>query len=293
MNISSMTGFARADGALGTATWPWEVRSVNGRGLDLRMRLPPGLRGPRAQVREGIAQAPHARQRHGGAQRLARSSAATVRLNDGPRRGRRRRGGLRERLGAEPCARGSAGAARACSRSSKSRTIEAHRRAHGRGDGGSLTSALDGIVVARRAEGGGSPPLIEAQLEEVERLARRARPRPRDRRRQSWRASRTVARLLETGQGLDRERLHQEAVLIATRADVEEELQRLTATLVRRVTSSIEPGAVGRKLDFLAQEFNREANTLCSKAATRRLRTPRAALKVVIDQLREQVQNVE
>ena len=92
---------------------------------------------------------------------------------------------------------------------------------------------------------------------------------------------------------LDSDRLHQEAVLMATRADVEEELARLTAHVAAARDILDEPGAVGRKLDFLAQEFNREANTLCSKANAVDVTRLGLQLKTVIDQFREQVQNVE
>ncbi len=99
--------------------------------------------------------------------------------------------------------------------------------------------------------------------------------------------------MLEAGNGFDPARLHQEAVLLATRADVEEELQRLASHISAARELVAENGAVGRKLDFLAQEFNREANTLCSKASDIEITRAGLALKTVIDQLREQVQNIE
>ena len=101
-----------------------------------------------------------------------------------------------------------------------------------------------------------------------------------------------IGRLLEAGVGLDEGRLYQEAALLATRADVEEELKRLSAHIAARASSrSREPA--GRRLDFLAQEFNREANTLCSKANDAETTRAGLALKAVIDQMREQVQNIE
>ena len=102
-----------------------------------------------------------------------------------------------------------------------------------------------------------------------------------------------MSRLLDVGNGFDATRLHQEAVLLATRADVEEELQRLASHIGAARELIAEDGAVGRKLDFLAQEFNREANTLCSKASDIEITRAGLALKTVIDQLREQVQNIE
>ena len=98
---------------------------------------------------------------------------------------------------------------------------------------------------------------------------------------------------MEAGNGFDEARLHQEAVLLATRADVEEELRRLRAHIAAARDLLAEQGAVGRKFDFLAQEFNREANTLCAKANDTEITRAGLALKVVIDQMREQVQNLE
>jgi uncharacterized protein (TIGR00255 family) len=102
-----------------------------------------------------------------------------------------------------------------------------------------------------------------------------------------------LRRLNETGAGLDAERLHQEALLIATKADVQEELDRLRAHIgaARDLLAQVQP--VGRKFDFLAQEFNREANTICSKAADIEISRAGLELKTVVDQLREQVQNIE
>jgi uncharacterized protein (TIGR00255 family) len=158
----------------------------------------------------------------------------------------------------------------------------------------SLTTVLDGVITARSAEGRRLGAVLEAQLAEIARLVGLIEASPaRTPAAIKERLKEQVARLLETGQGLDPARLHQEAVLLATRADVEEELKRLKAHIeaVRELMS--DPGAVGRKLDFLAQEFNREANTLTSKAADAEIARLGLALKVVIDQMREQVQNVE
>ena len=102
-----------------------------------------------------------------------------------------------------------------------------------------------------------------------------------------------IVRLLDTGAGFDKDRLHQEAVLIATRADIQEELDRLFAHLEAARALMASPEPAGRKFDFLAQEFNREANTLCSKALDKTLTAIGLELKTVIDQMREQVQNIE
>jgi uncharacterized protein (TIGR00255 family) len=158
----------------------------------------------------------------------------------------------------------------------------------------SLEATLDKLVEARRAEGARLEDIIRDQLVQIERLAAEVRASPsRSPEAIVVRLKETIARLFETTAQLDQERLHQEAMMMATRADVEEELQRLAAHVSGARDILGEFGAVGRKLDFLAQEFNREANTLCSKANAVDITRLGLQLKTVIDQFREQVQNVE
>ena len=158
----------------------------------------------------------------------------------------------------------------------------------------SLSGALDGVQAARQAEGARLGKVFDEQLREIARLVDLIAASPsrspdaiRDKLKEQ------VARLLETSQGFDAARLHQEAVMLATRIDIEEELKRLQSHIVaaRDLLSAAEP--VGRKLDFLTQEFNREANTICSKANDAEIQRAGLALKAVIDQMREQVQNIE
>jgi uncharacterized protein (TIGR00255 family) len=158
----------------------------------------------------------------------------------------------------------------------------------------SLDGAMVALVVARTAEGSRLAATLNAQLDEIERLVRIVEASPaRTREAVEQRLKEQVARLMDATNGFDAARLHQEAVLLATRADVEEELQRLTSHISAARELIAENGAVGRKLDFLTQEFNREANTLCSKASDIEITRAGLALKTVIDQLREQVQNIE
>ncbi len=158
----------------------------------------------------------------------------------------------------------------------------------------SLDGAMVALVAARAAEGARLAATLNAQLDEIERLVRIVEASPaRTREAVEQRLKEQVARLMDAANGFDAARLHQEAVLLATRADVEEELQRLTSHIGAARELIAENGAVGRKLDFLTQEFNREANTLCSKASDIEITRAGLALKTVIDQLREQVQNIE
>ena len=146
----------------------------------------------------------------------------------------------------------------------------------------------------QRAEGAKLDSVLKGQLERIADLVGEARlGQSRVAGLIRSRLAEQLARLMETGPGLDPDRLHQEAAILATRADIQEEIDRLGAHIeaARALLAAGEP--VGRQLDFLAQEFNREANTLCSKAADIEPDPHRARLKAVIDQLREQVQNVE
>ncbi|MGI9374316.1 MAG: YicC family protein, partial [Hyphomicrobiales bacterium] len=158
----------------------------------------------------------------------------------------------------------------------------------------SLDDTLSGLVEMRASEGVKLEELLVGQLDEIERLSIAARDCPaRTVEAIQTRLSEQVAKLIEASTTLDAERLHQEAVLIAAKADIQEELDRLFAHVeaARALLAGGEP--VGRKFDFLTQEFNREANTLCSKSNDQALTAIGLDLKAVVDQMREQVQNVE
>jgi uncharacterized protein (TIGR00255 family) len=150
------------------------------------------------------------------------------------------------------------------------------------------------MVEARGAEGGRLKAIVAQQVVEIEQLVAQVEGSPsRAPAAVRQRLKEQVGKLMETGTGLDETRLYQEAALLAARADVEEELKRLTVHVAaaRALLSAKEPA--GRRLDFLAQEFNREANTLCSKAVDPETTRAGLDLKAVIDQMREQVQNIE
>jgi uncharacterized protein (TIGR00255 family) len=295
MTIKSMTGFARTDGAAGTTSWHWEVRSVNGRGLDLRLRLPPGFEGLEPRIREMASK------------RLARGSLSinlNVRRSEGVSQIRLNEAALRQVLTAldklqamanveVPRADGLLGI-RGVLEFVEPEEGEAEMRARTDAMLASLEKALDGLVAARASEGGRLEEVIIEQLAAIEKLVQSVQRSPaRNAEAIRQRIREQLARLLEPGVPLDETRLYQEAALLATRADVEEELKRLTAHIAgaRELLASNEPA--GRRLDFLAQEFNREANTLCSKASDAETTRAGLELKAVIDQMREQVQNIE
>lgn len=295
MTIRSMTGFGRADGVHGDVRWHWEIRTVNGRGLDLRLRLPPGYDALEPKIREAAGKA------------ITRGSV-TVTLNVA---GGSSISGIR--LNEEILAQVVAAAERVQQMAHcempradgllslrgvmevvEAEETEAEREARTAAVLSSLRKALDGVIQARSDEGKRLADVLSAQVSEVETLTARIAASPsRTVEAVQARLKEQVAKLLEASQSFDPGRLHQEAVLIATRIDIEEELKRLAShvTAARELLASKEP--VGRKLDFLTQEFNREANTVCSKANDGDIQRAGLALKAVIDQMREQVQNIE
>ena len=294
MSLKSMTGFGRADDAIGTTRWHWEVRSVNGRGLDLRLKLPPGLESLEPRVRE-IA-----------GKRLARGNvgvALTVRREEGVSQIRLNTDVLHQvRAAAEQVrvAVGGDGPSVDTLLGIKGvleivEVAESEEEADARAKAmmASLTTALDSLIAGRSAEGQRLRTILLDILSEIERLAQAIGQSPaRSPEAVRARLREQVARLLE-GPNFDEQRLHQEAVLLATRADIEEELQRLGAHIAaaRELLDMVEP--VGRKLDFLTQEFNREANTLCSKSNDTEITRLGLQIKALIEQMREQVQNIE
>jgi uncharacterized protein (TIGR00255 family) len=295
MSIKSMTGFSRVEGAAGSVAWHWELRSVNARGLDVRLRLASGTEALEPKVREAVG-------RH-----LVRGSV-TVSLNV-----ESRAGALEIRLNEEALAQVVKAVAHIRELTEAApphadglmaikgvmevvEVAESGEAAAARVGAilSSLEQALGALVQSRLGEGARLKAVLAANLTEIERLVGLVETSPaRTPAAIAARLKEQVARLLETANSFDPDRLHQEAVLIATRADVEEELKRLRAHIAAARELLDEDGAVGRKLDFLAQEFNREANTLCSKANDVDITRAGLALKTVIDQMREQVQNIE
>ena len=295
MTIKSMTGFARADGAIGPISWHWEVRSVNGRGLDMRLRLPPGYEALEARIREAVGK------------RIVRGNL-TVNLNvkrsEGETQIKLNESALRQVLAALDSLKTTIETApprpeallgiKGVLEVVEPEESEAETQARTEAMLASLAEALDGMVRAREAEGRRLSAIVLDQLAAIERLVASVEASPaRSPEAIRQRLKEQIGRLLETGVGLDEGRLYQEAAMLATRADVEEELKRLGAHIAgaRELLASREPA--GRRLDFLAQEFNREANTLCSKASDPETTRAGLELKAVIDQMREQVQNIE
>ena len=293
MTLNSMTGFARADGSQAGVGWYWEVKSVNGRGLDVRVRLPQGHDQLEPKVREAAAK----RFVRGSltinlsAQRD--TSGVEVRINDNAlAQVLRAVEEVRRLTGAPPPSADGLLALRG--------VLEV-TEADGALDSDvaaamlvSFDGALDALAAARAEEGRRLTAVLTNHIDEIERLTRLVQTCPsRTPEAIRVRLADQVAKLTDASPALDPVRLHQEAILLATRSDVEEELQRLAAHVASARGLLSESVPAGRKLDFLAQEFNREANTLTSKAIDIDVSRAGLALKTVIDQFREQVQNIE
>jgi uncharacterized protein (TIGR00255 family) len=290
-----MTGFARADGSANGTRWTWEIRSVNGKGLDIRLRLPAGFERLDPAARERCA----GQLTRGNIQStltiVSDASAARIRINEDVLgevlAAMQKIGG---RIDVQPPTLDGILSIRGVVEAADNELDEAARTALDEEILKSFDRTLTDLVAMRAREGQAIGNVLGARLSEIARLVRAAEASP-ARRPEAIRArlAEQVAALLDAAPALDPDRLHQEAVLLATKADIREEIDRLDAHVVAATEMLAEGGPVGRRLDFLAQEFGRETNTLCAKANDRTLTAIGLELKAVVDQLREQIQNLE
>ncbi len=293
--LASMTGFARSEGSSDPFGWSWELRSVNGRGLELRFRLPPGFDALEPALREQAA-----RQLKRGnvtanlsvkrpevsrmapdetalEQVLALSLALAARIP-----------------GAEPPRAEALLAMPGILRPAAAAEPEEAAKANEAAVRDGFAVALNALVAARHGEGGRLHAILSRLLDEVAVLHRTASEQAADQpAAQKARMLESVQALLKEAPPLPEERIAQEVALLASRSDVREELDRLMAHVEAARALLAEGANIGRRFDFLVQEFNREANTLCSKSASVPLTATGLKLKATIEQLREQVQNVE
>ena len=295
MPLSSMTGFARATGSDETGAWGWEAKCVNGRGLDLRCRLPAGFDHLEPAVRAAASE------------RFKRGNLSLTLTFDRTKDQRRYRinralldellalgRGLEGRVASEAPRLEGLLAVPGVVEAATEAEDEEHARRREQALAGTLAQALDRLAAARQEEGARLARVLDERLGEIaaltETAAASAAAQPAA---QRERLARLLRTLLEAEPSLPEERLAHEAALAATKADVSEELDRLRmhVAAMRALLSAHAP--IGRQLDFLCQELNREANTLCSKATEMELTRIGLALKGAIEQLREQIQNVE
>jgi uncharacterized protein (TIGR00255 family) len=290
-----MTGFARAGGQMDDVSWQWEVKSVNARGLDIRIRLAPGAEALEVPVRNAIGEAFSRGSfninltvtRVGASTRFSLNHELLDQLLGVVKEVEGRVKGGTVQIDGLLRVRGILDAVEEVESEEHKAKREAAMTA-------SFTEALAAIGVARESEGERLATVLQGQVNQIAELAKRAttvaaaQPAAiRDR------LKAQMADLLAGSTNLSEERLAQEAAMLAGKADVREEIDRLNAHVSQARELIGGGGAVGRRLDFLSQEFNREANTLCSKAGDIELTRLGLDLKAVIEQFREQVQNVE
>lgn len=295
MAINSMTGFAREAGATGPFQWAWEIKTVNGRGLDIRLRVPPGFdavgEDARGQLQKalsrGMCQLNLALAKTAGAPKVRINQDALeslvgalgrLKLPDGMR---------------TPSVDGLL-AVRGVVEVEDETEDEAAREELARDLRAAVARLIGSLQEARRVEGRALAKVVVGHLSEMERLVEAAESSP-ARRPEAIRArlQTQVAALLDAADALDPARLHQEAALLAARADIREEVDRLRAHIAAARDLLQAGGPVGRRLDFLAQELGREANTLCAKANDVSVSRIGLDLKAAVEQFREQIQNVE
>ena len=295
MALSSMTGFARGHGVAGTYAWAWEIKSVNSKGLDLKLRLPPGWDAVEAGVRTRASEV------------LARGSVfanLTVKREGAPPVVHVNEPvlaavltalkGLSGKIEAAPPTLDGILSLKGVIEVGEAEENEDERRAAEAAIVAGFGTAVASLAEMRRVEGGTLGRLLMTRLSEIGALAARAEAAP-GRKAEAIKArlAEQVATLLESSQRFDADRLHQEAILLATKADIREELDRLAAHVAQARSLIAGGGTIGRKLDFLAQELNRESNTLCAKANDVELTNIGLELKAVVEQFREQLQNLE
>jgi uncharacterized protein (TIGR00255 family) len=295
MALSSMTGFARGHGVAATYAWAWELKSVNAKGLDLRLRLPPGwdaievparARGAEALSR-GTVYANLTVERQGVTpsvqvnEQVLEAVLATVKR-------------LSSRLEAAPPSIEGILALKGVIDVSEEDESEEDRRAAEAVIAAGFAKVLADLVRARREEGAALGTVLTKRLDEIAALCARAEAAPgRQPNAIKARLAEQIATLLSASERFDLDRLHQEAMLIAAKADIREELDRLAAHVAQARKLLSDGGPVGRRLDFLSQELNRESNTLCAKANDVELTNIGLELKTVVEQFREQVANLE
>ncbi len=294
MALSSMTGFARGQGQSGPYAWSWELKSVNAKGLDVRLRLPPSWDGVEAPSRakasdvlnRGTVYATLSVERQG--------MPPTVRVNENVLEAVLSVANkLAARINAGPPTVEGLLSLKGVLEVSEQEENQQERSAAEAAIISGFERALNDLAQSRRDEGKALGGVLNGRLDEIGTLAKRADQAP-GRKPEAIKArlAEQVAALMENGR-FDADRLHQEAVLLASKADIREELDRLAAHVAQAKKLIADGGPVGRRLDFLSQELNRESNTLCAKANDVELTNIGLELKTVVEQFREQVQNLE
>jgi uncharacterized protein (TIGR00255 family) len=295
MVLSSMTGFARSHGASGPYAFEWELKSVNAKGLDLRLRLPPGWDELEAFAKKRAAEVLSRGTIYVNFNVKRTNAQSAVRVNEDVLASIVRVAGtLASTIDAvAPSIDGLLGI-KGVIEVVEPEADEAEDKAAKDAAAVAFDVALTALLDMRRREGSALGQVLLQRMDEIEQLAKRAEAAP-GRRPEAVRArlAEQIAALLETSDRFDPDRLNQEALLIAAKADIREELDRIASHAAQARDMIAKGGPVGRRLDFLAQEFNREVNTCCSKSNDIELTNTGLEMKNVVEQFREQVQNLE
>jgi uncharacterized protein (TIGR00255 family) len=295
MALSSMTGFARSHGTSGPYAFEWELKSVNAKGFDLRMRLPPGWDEIEAAARKRAAELLSRGTVYANLNVKRAGALSTVRVNEEVLEGIVKIASvLAGRIDAVAPSIDGLLAIKGVIEVVEPESDQEQDKAAKLAVAMAFDEALTALVEMRKREGVTLGQILSQRMNEIEILARKAESAP-GRKPEAIKArlAEQIAALLESSDRFDADRLNQEALLIAAKADIREELDRIASHISQAREMIGTGGAVGRRLDFLAQEFNREVNTCCSKSNDLELTNTGLAMKNVVEQFREQVQNLE
>ena len=295
MALSSMTGFARSHGASGPYAFEWELKSVNAKGFDLRLRLPPGWDEIEAFAKKRAAELLSRGTVYANLNVKRANALSAVRINEEVLASVVKVATqLAGRIDAVAPSIDGLLAIKGVIEVVEPESDEEEDKAAKAAAASAFDEALTGLVAMRQREGTALAQILIQRMVEVEALAKKAEAAP-GRRPEAIKArlAEQVAALLETSDRFDADRLNQEALLIAARADIREELDRIASHIAQARELIERGGPIGRRLDFLAQEFHREVNTCCSKSNDIELTNTGLEMKNVVEQFREQVQNLE
>jgi len=295
MALSSMTGFARSHGASGPYTFEWELKSVNAKGFDLRLRLPQGWDELEAFAKKRAAEMLSRGTVYANFNVKRADALSTVRINEDVLAAVVKvASSLAGRIDAVAPSIDGLLAIKGVIEVVEPERNEEEDKAATTAAAAAFDEALKSLVAMRRREGEALGQILTQRMDEMETLARKAEAAPgRKPEAVKARLAEQISALLETSDRFDSDRLNQEALLIAAKADIREELDRIASHVAQTREMISKGGAIGRRLDFLAQEFNREVNTCCSKSNDVELTNTGLEMKNVVEQFREQVQNLE
>jgi len=295
MALSSMTGFARSQGASGPYAFEWELKSVNAKGFDLRTRLPPGWDELETFARKRAGEVLSRGTVYANLNVKRANAASAVRINEDVLASIVKVAGvLAGKIDAVAPSIDGLLAIKGVIEVVEPEADEAEEKAAQAAAAAAFEQALANLVEMRRREGITLGQILSQRMDEIEKLAGKAEAAP-GRKPEAIRArlAEQIAALLESSDRFDADRLNQEAIMIAAKADIREELDRIASHISQAREMIGKGGAIGRRLDFLAQEFNREVNTCCSKSNDLELTNTGLEMKNVVEQFREQVQNLE